>query len=104
MGCQCQSFGFPISETKQGTNANPAKTSRVSAFGALKPPVEIFLRAGGVELAVSFPVVGFLINDEALGAMIDQFSILIVLHRAYFDRYGRDEGFDGINTGLEIAL
>ena len=104
VGGESESFGFPVGEPEESTDTDAAESTRVGTLGALEAPVEIFLGAGGVKLAVGFAVVGFLVNNEPLGTMIDEFAVLIIFHRAYFDRYRGDEGFDGIDTRLEISF
>ena len=104
VGCQGESFSFPVGQAKEGTDADSAESSRVGAFRAFESPVEVFLRSCGVELGVGFAVIRFLIDDESFGAVVDEFSVLIVFQWAYLDGDGGDEGFNGIDTGLEVAF
>lgn len=104
MGCQGEGFVLPVGEAKEGADADSAEASGVGAFGAFKPPVEIFLRSGGMEGGVGFTVVSFLVDDQPLGSVGDELSVLMVFHGPDFDGDGRDERLDRIDAGLEVAF
>ena len=104
VGCQGESFRFPVGQAKEGADADSAESTRVGAFRALESPIEIFLWPCGVELGVGVAVVSFLIDDESFGTVVDEFSVLIVFQWAYLDGDGGDEGFNGVDTGLEVAF
>src|SRR6185295_19456177 len=52
--------------------------------------IEIALGTGGVHLCVSLAIVGFLVNDQGLGAGADQRTVFVRLHRPDFDRDRRE--------------
>jgi hypothetical protein len=57
-----------------------------------------------MENFVGFLMIGFLINDETFGSVVDQFPVLVVLHRANFDSDRRNECFEGIDALLKVAV
>src|SRR5438046_10742179 len=81
-----QRFKAPISQTKQGANAESSKTGGVSALRRFHPPVEIAFRPGGVQLRVKSAVVSFLIHHESFCAGPDDGTIILRLHGADFER------------------
>ena len=101
---ESECFPAPVGETEEGTDADAPEATGVGAFGAFEAPLEVFLWSGGVELAVGFLVVGFLVDDESFRAGKDEFGILVVFHRADLDSDGGDEGLDGGDALLEVAF
>lgn len=99
-----EGFEFPIGESEECSDADAAEATGVGAFGAVEPPVEILFGSGGVECLIDAAVVGFLIDDETFGAVADDFGVLVVLHGADFDAEGGDEGFEGVEAVLEVAI
>ena len=83
-----QRLVFPICQAEQRANPDAPESARVGALRAIQPPVEILLRPRGVERLISFAVVGFLIHDQPFCAVVDEFRVLIVLHRANLKRQG----------------
>ncbi len=57
-----------------------------------------------MELGVGITDVGFLVNDETFCTVIYELAVLVVFHGAYFDGDGRDEGFNGVYTFLEVSF
>jgi hypothetical protein len=57
-----------------------------------------------VKNLISLLMVSLLINDESLRSVLDEFAVLIVLHRADFDPDRGDQGLECVNTLLEIAV
>lgn len=104
VGGEGEGFVSPVGEAEEGTDADPTESSGIGPFGAVEAPIEVFLRAGGVEALVGFPVVGFLVNDQSFGAVADDLGILVVFHRADLDGEGGDEAFQGVEAVLEIAI
>ena len=94
----------PVGEAEEGSDADAAEPTGVGAFGAVEPPMEFSFRAGGMEALVSFLVVGFLVNDEAFGAVVDEVLVLVVFHGADFDAEGGDEGGESVEAFLEVAF
>lgn len=99
-----ESFMFPIGQTEQRTNPYPTKSAGIRPLRTIQAPVEILLRPGGVEGLIGFAMIGFLIDDQTLRAMIDQLPILIVLHRTDLQRQCRKQGNQRIQAFLQVAL
>ena len=104
VGGKRESLGAPVGEAKEGTDADAAKASAVSALGTFEAPVEILFGSSGVQGFVSVAVVGLLVDDEALGAGFDEFGVLVVFHRADFDADGGEEGGQFANNVLEVTI
>lgn len=97
-------FPTPVGESEEGADADATEAAGVSAFGAFESPFELLLGSGGVEFAVGFLVVGFLVDDESFGSGLNEFGVLVVLHGADFDADGGDEGLDGGDAFLQVAF
>lgn len=97
-------FFFPWSETKEGSDAYAAEATRVGALRAGHAPFEFFLRAGSVKLGVDVLHIGLLVHDETFAAVVYDFLVLVVFHRADLDGDGGDERFDGVDTFLQVAI
>lgn len=95
---------FPVGESEECTDSDAAETTGVGAFRAVQPPVEVLFRSGGVELGISLAVVSFLIDDESLRAVVNDFRILLVFHGADFESEGGDERLEGVEAFLEVSL
>ena len=104
VGGEGEGLPTPIGEAEEGPDADAAEATGVGAFGAFEAPLEIFLGSGSVEFAVGLLVVGFLIDDEALGAGVDELGVLMILHGADLDAEGGDEGLEGADAVLEVAI
>ena len=57
-----------------------------------------------MELRVGLSLIGFLINDESLRAVADDFRVLVVLHRPDFERQRGDERLERVEAVLEVAV
>ena len=97
-------FELPIGKTKQGTDADAAKSTLVRALGTIEAPVEIFLRPGGVQRLINLAIVSLLIHDQPFRSVRDDLGILIVLHRADLDAERGNERLERIETVLQIAI
>lgn len=104
MGAKGERLGFPVCQPEQRANADPPESAGIRALRTIQPPVEILLRSGGVELLVSAGIVGFLINNEALGAVADDFRVLIIFHRPDFQAERRDERLQRVEAVLQVAV
>src|SRR5215813_13243686 len=91
-------FMLPPGQANQRADAEPAKTSRISAFGAIESKIKIAFRPGGMHLRIHTAVVGFLINNEAFGACLDNWHIVLGVHRADLDRDRRKIGRERANA------
>ena len=49
-------------------------------------------------------MVGFLVDDQPFGTVIDEVAILVVFHGADFDPDGGDEGFESIDAFLKVSI
>ena len=87
---EAEGFAPPVAQPEQRPDAQPPEAGCMGALRRLEPPVEVALGAGGVHGCVNLAVVGFLINDESLRAGFDQRPVFVGLHRADFERDGRD--------------
>src|SRR5213075_3110470 len=83
-------FFLPATETKKRADPEPAKSRLVTAVRAIEAPVEIAFRSGGVQFAVRFAVIGFLVNDEAFRAGFDDRNVVRRFHWPDFDRDRRE--------------
>lgn len=99
-----EGLASPGGEAEQGADADPPEAACIGAFRAIESPLAILFGTGGVEGGVGFGVVGFLIDDEALGAVADHFRVLVVFHRPDLDGEGGDEGLEGGEAMLEVAV
>ena len=57
-----------------------------------------------MEVLVGFPVISFLVNDQAFRSASDQFRILFVLHGADFDSEGGNRGGEEAQAILQVTL
>ena len=57
-----------------------------------------------MKAGVGVTVIAFLIDNESLRAVLDELTVLLVLHGANLDANGRDKSLDGINAVLQVAL
>ena len=85
MGGNAQGFAPPVGQPVKGADAEPAEPGVVRALRRFEPPVKAAFRSGRVQVIVNGAVVGFLINDEAIGAGGDQVAILRSFHRPHFE-------------------
>lgn len=97
-------FVSPVGQTEESSDSDATKATGVGAFGAIEPPMEFLLGAGGVKLMVGVEVVGLLVNDQPFRTMVDEIAVLIVFHRAHFDADGGNECLQGIDAFLQIAV
>lgn len=104
VGGEGEGLGAPVGEAKEGADADAAEASAIGALGALEPPVEVLLGAGGVKGLVGVAVVGLLVDDEAFGSGFDELGVLMVFHGADFDADGGEEGGELANDVLEVAV
>ena len=104
MGAERQRLGAPIRQPEQRADADPAEAAGVSALRTVEPPVEVFLRAGGVQFLIDRAVVGFLIDHEPLRTVGDDFRVVGVLHRPDLDGQRGDERLERVQALLEIAV
>lgn len=104
VGGEGEGFLLPRGEAEEGTDADATEAAVVGAFGAVEAPEEVFLGASGVEFLINFGDVGFLVHDDAFGAVLDDFAVLVVFHRSDFDGEGGNERFEGVDAGLEVAV
>lgn len=104
VGGEGDRFVSPVGEAEEGPDSDATETAGVGPLRTIEPPVEVLLGTCGVELTVSLEVIGFLVNDEALGTVIDQLAVLVVFHRADLDTDGRDQGLQGIDAFLQVAV
>lgn len=98
------SFVPPVSQAKEGTDANSTEAASIGALGALEAPVEIFLRPCGVKSGVGVTIVCLLIDNEPLGSMTYELTVLLVFHGANLNANGGDKSLDGINAVLQVAF
>ena len=57
-----------------------------------------------MEALVGFPVIGFLVNDQAFRSAGDQFRILSVLHGSDLDPEGGNRGGEEAQAILQVTL
>ncbi len=104
MGGEGQRFVFPIRQTEQGADADTTEAASVGTLRAIQPPVEFPFGTRGVQGFVGFPVIGFLINDQPLGTVIDDFGILFILHGADFKGQRWEKRDERVEAFLEVAF
>ena len=95
---QANGVAPPIGQSVQGANAQTAETGGVSAFGSFQPPVEIAFRPRRVHFGVHGAVVGFLINDQAVGAGLHQRAVVLGFHRPKLQREAGHLGVQRANA------
>src|SRR5437764_1929683 len=83
---ETDSFFLPAGQTKKRADPNSPKARIVAALRAIEPPVEIALRTRRVQVRVNLAIVRLLINNEALGARLDNWNVVGRRHRTDFDR------------------
>ena len=104
VGREGERFVSPVGKAEESPDPDATEAAEVGALGAIEPPVEVLFGARGVEGFVGVEVVGFLVNDEAFGSVIDEVAVLIVFHRPDFDPDGGDEGLEGVDAFLKVAV
>lgn len=104
VGGEGEGFMFPVGEAEESADSDAAETSGVGPFGAVEPPVEFSFWSRGVKALVGFLMIGFLINDEAFRAVIHKVAVLVIFHRPNFDAEGGDEGGQGVQAALKVAV
>ena len=90
VGSETDRFAPPIAQAVKRPDSQPPKAGLMCALRGFEPPVEISFWTGGVHVGVDLAVVGFLIDDQPLGAGLDERSVLPGFHRADLKRDGRD--------------
>src|SRR5881394_608731 len=85
------------------TDAEPAKTRRITALDAIEPKIKIAFRAGGMHFRINPAIVGLLINDKPFGARFHDRHVILRFHRAHFDRDRRKIRSERPNAFGEIV-
>jgi len=104
MGGEREGFGAPVGEAEEGPDSNAPETAGIGTLWAVEAPVECLLGPGGMEALVGFPVIGFLVNDQAFRSAGDQFRILSVLHGSDLDPEGGNRGGEEAQAILQVTL
>lgn len=92
VGAEGEGLVVPVGEAEECADADAPEAAGVGALGAIEAPVKVFFGAGGVEGLVGFAVVGFLIDDEAFGSVLDEFGVLVVFHGSDFEGECGEDG------------
>src|SRR6266478_8175093 len=89
MRCERDGFLLPARQADARANAESAETGCIAALGAIESKIKIAFRAGCMHLRVHAAIIGFLIDDEALRASLDNRHIILRLHWSDLDRNRR---------------
>ncbi len=102
VGGDAEGLEAPVGESVEGADAEAAESGGVGAFGGFEAPVEVPLGAGGMHFGVDVAVVGFLVDDEAIGAGLGQGAVGFGFERADFEGDGGDGVVDSADGLGEV--
>src|SRR5437016_6326648 len=86
--CEIKRLRPPIAQTEEDTNAQSPEARGISALRRFQSPVEIPFWPSRMHAGINGPIVGFLVNDEALGSSGHQRAVLVGLQRTDLKREG----------------
>ena len=104
MSCQRQCFPTPVAKAEQCADADSAKAARVAALRTFQPPVEVLLRAGGMQIRILGAVIGLLVDDQSFRTGLHHPRILGRFHRSNFNADGGNKRANGFNARLKVTV
>jgi hypothetical protein len=90
VGGEADGFMPPLGHAIKSADAEAPESRGVSALRGFETPIKIAFGPGGVHVLIDGAIVGFLINDEAFGAGLNQGTVAIGIHGADFERDARN--------------
>ena len=89
---QKEPFHSPVTKSQKGTDTDTAKSGCTASFRCTQPPAVVTLTAGRMNLTVTFFIVGFLVDDQAIYSLSDKCLVIVGQHGIEFDGYGGKPG------------